>query len=65
MSVVVLSMATAQVLGVAGFKEGVYELLQKFIVESCTVDQLIMQLDLLDTNIWSKYQTDQASRGDR
>ena len=51
-------MASAQVLGTAGAKEYIYNLIQMFIDEACTVEQLIMQLDLMAADIWRKYKTD-------
>ena len=51
-------MASAQVLGTARTKEDIYNLIQRFIDEVCTVEQLIMQLDLMAEDIWRKYKTD-------
>ena len=50
-------MASLQVVGTAGSKEDIYDLIQRFMMVS-TVEQLIMQIDLMATDIWSKYQTD-------
>ena len=53
-----LGMASPQVLGIASSREDIYDLLQRFIDEVCMDEQLIMQLNLLATDIWNKYQTD-------
>ena len=52
------SMTAAQVQGVAGSKEDFYAIIQSYNDHNCTVDQLIRQLHIMETDIWAKYQND-------